>query len=54
MQQAVAAVADGEWKEFSAFAGPRLTEITGWKKVALVGDASHPLSGMRPPLGLPI
>lgn len=28
------------------FAGPRLDRIIGWdNKVALIGDASHPLSG---------
>lgn len=26
-------------------AGPCLPEIQGWDKVALIGDASHPLSG---------
>jgi salicylate hydroxylase len=26
-------------------AGPCLAEITAWDKVALIGDASHPLSG---------
>ncbi|KAJ6170964.1 FAD-binding monooxygenase [Penicillium chermesinum] len=45
VQQAVGAVPEGQWREFSAYAGPRLAEIIGWNKVALVGDASHPLSG---------
>ncbi|KIV81073.1 hypothetical protein PV11_08523 [Exophiala sideris] len=36
---------EGQWKEFSAFAGPRLEKLTGWNKVVLLGDASHPLSG---------
>lgn len=37
---------EGQWKEFSAFAGPRLETLTGWNgKVVLIGDASHPLSG---------
>ena len=35
----------GEWKEFSAFAGPRLDTLIAWDKVVLIGDASHPLSG---------
>lgn len=26
-------------------AGPCLRDITAWDKVALIGDASHPLSG---------
>jgi len=26
--------------------GPCLDHITGWGKIALIGDASHPLSGM--------
>lgn len=38
-------VAEGEWREFATFAGPRLEKITGWDKVVLIGDASHPLSG---------
>ncbi|KAM0724168.1 hypothetical protein Q7P37_000050 [Cladosporium fusiforme] len=37
---------EGSWKEFSAFAGPRLQNLTGWdNKCVLLGDASHPLSG---------
>lgn len=38
-------MAEGEWREFATFAGPRLDKITHWDKVALIGDASHPLSG---------
>jgi salicylate hydroxylase len=38
-------VTEGEWREFATFAGPRLNKITDWNKVALIGDASHPLSG---------
>ncbi|KIW29466.1 uncharacterized protein PV07_05280 [Cladophialophora immunda] len=38
-------VPEGQWKEFSAFAGPRLEKLTAWDKVVLLGDASHPLSG---------
>ncbi|KAJ5714569.1 uncharacterized protein N7483_011750 [Penicillium malachiteum] len=45
VQDAVSVVQEGEWGEFATFAGPRLSEITGWDKVALIGDASHPLSG---------
>ncbi|KAK9860134.1 Salicylate hydroxylase [Penicillium brevicompactum] len=45
LRDAVSAVQEGEWREFATFAGPRLDKITGWKKIALIGDASHPLSG---------
>lgn len=39
-------VPEGLGKEFSAFAGPRLSCLTAWAgKVDLVGDASHPVSG---------
>ncbi|KXG51829.1 Monooxygenase, FAD-binding [Penicillium griseofulvum] len=45
MRDAVSTVTEGEWREFATFAGPRLNKITDWDKVALIGDASHPLSG---------
>ncbi|KAJ5813471.1 uncharacterized protein N7503_000221 [Penicillium pulvis] len=45
VRDAVDAVHEGEWGEFATFAGPRLSKITGWNKIALIGDASHPLSG---------
>lgn len=45
VRRALAQVPEGLWKEFSAFAGPRLETVTAWDKVALIGDASHPLSG---------
>ncbi|KAF7522985.1 hypothetical protein PCG10_006943 [Penicillium crustosum] len=45
IRDAVSAVTEGEWREFATFAGPRLDKITHWDKVALIGDASHPLSG---------
>ncbi|KAJ5797152.1 uncharacterized protein N7518_005692 [Penicillium psychrosexuale] len=45
IKDAVSAVPEGEWREFATFAGPRLNKITDWDKVALIGDASHPLSG---------
>ncbi|KAJ5355664.1 Monooxygenase FAD-binding [Penicillium concentricum] len=45
IRDAVSAVTEGEWREFATFAGPRLNKITDWDKVALIGDASHPLSG---------
>jgi salicylate hydroxylase len=39
-------VPEGSWREFPAFAGPRLDKLTAWNgKVILIGDASHPLSG---------
>lgn len=44
-QEALKQVPEGGWKEFSAFAGPRLDSLMGWDKVVLVGDASHPLAG---------
>ncbi|KAE8548962.1 hypothetical protein EYB25_009345 [Talaromyces marneffei] len=45
VRDALSCVPDGGWKEFSAFSGPRLERLVGWEKVALLGDASHPLSG---------
>jgi salicylate hydroxylase len=46
VRQALAKVPEGQWKEFSAFAGPRLERLIGWDgKIVLIGDASHPLSG---------
>ncbi|KAJ5457264.1 hypothetical protein N7530_012538 [Penicillium desertorum] len=45
IRDAISAVTEGEWREFATFAGPRLNKITDWNKVALIGDASHPLSG---------
>ncbi len=36
----------GGWREFAAFAGPELAELTAWGgRVVLVGDSSHALSG---------
>lgn len=45
VKAAIALVPEGQWREFALFAGPCLKDITAWNKVALVGDASHPLSG---------
>ncbi|KAG4414978.1 hypothetical protein IFR04_011906 [Cadophora malorum] len=46
VRETLSKVSEGQWKEFSAFAGPRLETLTGWNgKVVLIGDASHPLSG---------
>ncbi|QKX57371.1 uncharacterized protein TRUGW13939_04483 [Talaromyces rugulosus] len=44
-RNALSRVPEGNWKEFSAFSGPRLEKLTGLGKVVLLGDASHPLSG---------
>lgn len=38
-------VPEGSWREFAMVAGPCLKDITAWDKIALIGDASHPLSG---------
>jgi salicylate hydroxylase len=46
VREALSRVPDGLWKEFSSFAGPRLEKVTAWDKVVLIGDASHPLTGM--------
>jgi salicylate hydroxylase len=36
----------GAWREFAAFAGPELSQLTAWdNKIVLVGDSSHALSG---------
>lgn len=46
VREALSRVPEGNWKEFAAFAGPRLETLHGWDKVVLLGDASHPLSGV--------
>ncbi|CAN8096969.1 unnamed protein product [Discula destructiva] len=46
IQTALKKIPDGEWREFAAFAGPELDQLTNWdSKVVLVGDSSHALSG---------
>ncbi|KAH7383468.1 salicylate hydroxylase [Cadophora sp. MPI-SDFR-AT-0126] len=41
VRETLSKVPEGQWKEFSAFAGPRLETLTGWDgKVVLIGDAS--------------
>lgn len=45
VREALEQVPEGGWKEFSAFAGPRLEKLGAWDKIVLIGDASHPLSG---------
>ena len=37
--------AKGETQEFALFSGPRLERVISHDAVALIGDASHPLSG---------
>lgn len=46
VREALSKSEEGKWKEFSAFAGPRLDRLVAWEgRVVLIGDASHPLSG---------
>ncbi|KAK5046936.1 hypothetical protein LTR84_007290 [Exophiala bonariae] len=45
VRDAIATVPEGSWKEFAGFAGPGPEKITGWDKLVLIGDASHPLHG---------
>jgi salicylate hydroxylase len=46
IQEAIKAIPHGAWREFAAFAGPELSQLTAWNnKIVLVGDASHALSG---------
>lgn len=46
IREALARVPPGGWREFAAFAGPELAQLTAWaNKVVLVGDSSHALSG---------
>ncbi|KAI0125117.1 putative FAD-binding monooxygenase [Xylariales sp. AK1849] len=46
IREALARVPQGNWREFAAFAGPELSQLTAWNnKIVLVGDSSHALSG---------
>ncbi|KAH6645913.1 hypothetical protein BKA67DRAFT_650586 [Truncatella angustata] len=46
IREALARVPQGNWREFAAFAGPELPQLTAWdNKIVLVGDSSHALSG---------
>lgn len=46
LQAILRKVAPGAWREFAAFAGPELAQLTAWdNRVVLVGDSSHALSG---------
>ncbi|KAF2096288.1 putative 3-hydroxybenzoate 6-hydroxylase [Rhizodiscina lignyota] len=45
IQTALKEIETGAWREFAAFSGPELSDLTAWGKIALVGDSSHALSG---------
>lgn len=46
IQEALKLVPQRGWREFAAFAGPELAQLTAWNnKIVLVGDSSHALSG---------
>lgn len=46
IREALERVPPGAWREFAAFAGPELSQLTAWDhRVVLVGDSSHALSG---------
>ncbi|KXJ89927.1 hypothetical protein Micbo1qcDRAFT_121256 [Microdochium bolleyi] len=42
---AAAATGDNKTQEFALFSGPRLDSVVAHGRLALIGDASHPLSG---------
>lgn len=46
MVEVLKQVPEGGWKEFSGYAGPFIENLTGWDKLVLIGDASHPSGGM--------
>ncbi|OIW32853.1 FAD/NAD(P)-binding domain-containing protein [Coniochaeta ligniaria NRRL 30616] len=46
IRQVLGMVTEGDWREFAAFSGPELSQLTAWdNKIVLVGDSSHALSG---------
>ncbi|KAG5751434.1 hypothetical protein H9Q72_001022 [Fusarium xylarioides] len=45
VRQVVRLAAKGETQEFALFSGPRLDRVVALDSIALIGDASHPLSG---------
>ncbi|GAM37890.1 monooxygenase [Talaromyces pinophilus] len=45
MVEVLKQVPEGGWKEFSGYAGPFIENLTGWDKLVLIGDASHPSGG---------
>ncbi|KAF5018797.1 hypothetical protein F66182_9215 [Fusarium sp. NRRL 66182] len=45
VRQVIKLAAKGETQEFALFSGPRLDRVVALDSIALIGDASHPLSG---------
>ncbi|KAH6956557.1 hypothetical protein HG530_002016 [Fusarium avenaceum] len=45
VRQVIQLAAKGETQEFALFSGPRLERVVALDSIALIGDASHPLSG---------
>ncbi|KAF5000795.1 hypothetical protein FGRMN_1402 [Fusarium graminum] len=45
VRQVLKLAAEGETQEFALFSGPRLERVVALDSIALIGDASHPLSG---------
>lgn len=45
VRQVIRLAAKGETQEFALFSGPRLERVVALDSIALIGDASHPLSG---------
>ncbi|KAK0374884.1 hypothetical protein CMEL01_14772 [Colletotrichum melonis] len=45
VRKVIQLAAQGETQEFALFSGPRLESVVHEEAIALIGDASHPLSG---------
>ncbi|KAI3555554.1 hypothetical protein CABS01_13264 [Colletotrichum abscissum] len=45
VRKVIQLAAQGETQEFALFSGPRLKSVVHEEAIALIGDASHPLSG---------
>ncbi|KAG7040319.1 hypothetical protein JMJ77_0003355 [Colletotrichum scovillei] len=45
VRQVIQLATQGETQEFALFSGPRLESVVHEEAIALIGDASHPLSG---------
>ncbi|KAH8879024.1 FAD/NAD(P)-binding domain-containing protein [Thozetella sp. PMI_491] len=45
IRQILRLAAEGDTQEFALFSGPRLEHVVSHGNIALIGDASHPLSG---------
>ncbi|KAH7316880.1 hypothetical protein B0I35DRAFT_451702 [Stachybotrys elegans] len=45
VRQVLRLAAEGETQEFALFSGPRLERVVSHGNIAMIGDASHPLSG---------